>query len=352
MKTILRYILPVAGLALAAPVLVAAEADETPKEVKHEKRIIMRTSDSQGQEPKTKRRVELIHAPSFGAGSLGFVPDGPPEMEMVTFLGVQTRPLEPTLRAQLGIAEGTGLVVDQIVSESSAVGVLQAHDILLKLDDQVLVNMEQLSVLVRTKQEGDKVALTYIRGGKESKASVTLGRREMPKRVSMRFLHAGPGMEWSGSAQDGVASISSTGPDNLLWMMDVGRESGARRVIRKETDGDDMVFVSVNTDSSAIELKDDVGALELVTKEGRRVLTATDPEGNVIFNGPVDTEEEKAKLPPEVSARLEKLEEMPRVQFRTEGEIKTETKVRELPGREARIERGRRSDGLRRLDVS
>ena len=45
------------------------------------------------------------------------------------------------------------------------------------------------------------------------------------------------------------------------------------------------------------------------------MLTAKDAQGKVLFNGPIDTEEERAKMPANVRERFEKLErqELPEV---------------------------------------
>lgn len=337
MKTNPRYLIPALGLLVA--LMPSLQAGETQPEAKREKRVIVLQP---GSGAAANRHIEFIGE------------DGPGEMETVTFLGVQTEPVDPTLRTQLGIAPGTGLVVGTIVPDSAAAGALQEHDVLLKLDDQILVNIEQLSVLVRNKQAGDKVVLTYLRGGKEAKATVTLTQHEVAKHTMLKFnQRLGPTMQWH--ALPGSAAASGSSPDNLLWMMEMGHEGGARRVVRTETEDDgNMVFVSLDTGRSTLKLKDEAGELELMTKDGKKMLNATDPDGKVIFNGPVDTDEEKAKLPAGLGARLEKLEKMPSVQFQRDGEIKTETKVLELkrPDREARVERDAKPMGLRRLDVS
>jgi serine protease Do len=76
------------------------------------------------------------------------------EMETVAFLGVETGPVSPTLGAQLGLARGTGLVVNHVLAKSPAAGALREHDILLQLDDQILIETRQLSVLIRLRKEG------------------------------------------------------------------------------------------------------------------------------------------------------------------------------------------------------
>jgi hypothetical protein len=82
------------------------------------------------------------------------------EMETVAFLGVETAPVSTTTGVQLGLPKGTGLVVNHVVAKSPAEGVLKEHDILLKLDEQILIETRQLSVLIRTRQAGDEVVLT------------------------------------------------------------------------------------------------------------------------------------------------------------------------------------------------
>ena len=75
------------------------------------------------------------------------------EKEKVTFLGVETAPVNRTLAAQLGLNRDTGLVVTRISDQSPAAAVLKEDDVLTRLDDQILVNQQQLGVLVRAKKD-------------------------------------------------------------------------------------------------------------------------------------------------------------------------------------------------------
>ena len=52
---------------------------------------------------------------------------------------------------------------------------------LIKLDDQILIQARQLSVLVLNKKEGDSVKLTYLRKGQVHEASAVLGKREVER---------------------------------------------------------------------------------------------------------------------------------------------------------------------------
>lgn len=97
------------------------------------------------------------------------------------FIGVITRELEPEVRSQTGLHDGYGLLVVEIMPDGPAKEAgLQQHDVLVKLDDQKLINMEQLQVLVRSQKKGDEITLTIRRAGAEQQLKVKVGERKMP----------------------------------------------------------------------------------------------------------------------------------------------------------------------------
>ena len=49
--------------------------------------------------------------------------------------------------------------------------------------------------------------------------------------------------------------------------------------------------------------------MKLETVDGKKLLTAKDPQGKLLFSGPVETKEDLDKLPAEVRPRYEKLQE-------------------------------------------
>jgi len=94
------------------------------------------------------------------------------------YLGVMTRSVDPALASQLGLAEGMGLVIIDTVDESPADAVLAAHDVILKLNDQKIVNQEQFSALVRMENPGTEISLAIIRGGKALTKEISLGEQD------------------------------------------------------------------------------------------------------------------------------------------------------------------------------
>jgi len=304
MNPTIRQIIPLAGLVLALPALQAADAPEAKKEVRKEVRVLAVPAAPTMPGGPTERRVQWVEAL-------------PAEMESVTFLGVQTAPVGPTLAAQLGLAKDHGLAVAEVVPDSPAAGALQAHDILLKFNDQILVDVRQLTVLVRSAKEGDEVALTYLRAGKQATAKVKLVRKEMPKRLAFEGAVGAPGFNWQGMVAS-AAPVPRGEVDRLLGMIELGRD-GARRVVRhNEVGGDRLVTITVNTGDNQMSYSDEKGSLEVSTKDGVKVLVAKDTNGEVLFDGPINTPEERKALPPAVAERLAKIEGMRGFSFKTD----------------------------------
>jgi hypothetical protein len=103
-----------------------------------------------------------------------------PQMVKAAYLGLETGRADATLQAQLKMPEGVGLTVQHVYDKSPAqqAGV-QNHDVLYKLNDQLLINPEQYAVLVRTFKPGDTVELTVIREAQPVKLKAKLIEQEV-----------------------------------------------------------------------------------------------------------------------------------------------------------------------------
>lgn len=215
------------------------------------------------------------------------------ETESAAFLGVETAPVSETLTDQLNLPRGIGLVVVHVAPDSPAAAVLKPHDILTRLDDQLLVDSRQFSVLVRNHKEGDEVALTYLRGGKESTAKAKLVVRLMPKLIQ---ASAG-GPVWR--REPGGERFPGMPP-----MMSADRA----RPGRPDAGEPEIRIFKVDTGNSHVSFTDRLGALELTVVNGKQTLVATNAKGEQVFSGPVDTPEQRKALPPDVRDRFERLE--------------------------------------------
>jgi hypothetical protein len=64
----------------------------------------------------------------------------------------------------------------------------------------------------------------------------------------------------------------------------------------------------IDLGQAQIVFSDDKGEMKLENVDGKKLLTAKDPQGRLLFSGPVETKEDRDKMPAEVRERYEKLQ--------------------------------------------
>jgi hypothetical protein len=240
------------------------------------------------------------------------------------YLGVHTSRLDRAVSHQLGLPYGLHLQVERVAEGSSAEDVgLQLHDILLKFDDQILVNPEQLKILVRMRNPGERVNLAILRQSKPLSLSVELMEApedwrdsydsdwfENPEALGLdRFF--GPNNRLRDLLRRHSFDFSdprqfrnhpffttphgqSTQPQNLL---DNPLHGGA-----------DVQSYSYSSSTQQITVNDEEGSLQWTEKDGLRFLRAADFEGNILFEGPISTPQDRSKIPSSVLERLQNAE--------------------------------------------
>src|SRR5439155_1383648 len=65
----------------------------------------------------------------------------------------------------------------------------------------------------------------------------------------------------------------------------------------------------IDLGKAQIVFSNDKGELKLENVDGKKLLTAKDRQGKLLFSGPVETEEDLAKVPGDVRERYEKLQQ-------------------------------------------
>jgi hypothetical protein len=164
-------------------------------------------SASAEEKPKSPASPEEIKRPE-SPDSVGRLRNPhSPEEKPTAYLGVLTAQVSPELRAQFGLMEGFGLLIQEVMPDSPAKEAgLKEHDVLVSFEDQKLVNMDQLQTLVRSKKKADTVLLSIISGGETKQITIKIGERlvalnqERPHALVPSF----PGMrggEWGGGEQ-------------------------------------------------------------------------------------------------------------------------------------------------------
>jgi hypothetical protein len=222
------------------------------------------------------------------------------ERQKGAYLGVATSPPTPIVREQLKLAHGMGLVVDVVEKQSPAEEAgLKQYDVLTKLGDQLLINGEQLAVLVRSKQPGDEVELTVVRGGESRTVKAKLIEHELPPLEDIFFYRAGPGATgmpgdvemWHRAMIDRAAGRPQGQPPQFA--PPPPPRPGERRAVTATTWSDGEHVLTVTTDAD---------------KPGRHLI-AKDNHGAVLYDGDLDGDAAQAKIPTIVREKLKKMDE-------------------------------------------
>jgi len=117
---------------------------------------------------------------TLGLGGKGFAKPEHGNREKGPWIGIAMEPVQEVVRAQLSLAPGEGVVISHVAPESPAEKVgIQTNDILLRFEDQIIVEPSQLKKLIAMKKPGESVKLTYLRKGERKDATVTFAEHEI-----------------------------------------------------------------------------------------------------------------------------------------------------------------------------
>ena len=208
---------------------------------------------------------EMARSPATGAG-----------------LGVSLSRATTVLRQQLALKRGAGLVVDQVAagSRGEAAGFLQ-HDVLVRLDDQLLLLPQQFDALLEAAEPDDPLECTVLRGGRE--VAIALGRKPAPpvqafQRPTRRPLRpAESALAIVQPAANLVATPAAAVPARLA----------DETLVRQDAD-------------YAIRL----------SRGDKTLLVVSDPAGSVVFEGPIDDPESRRHVPEAVRGRVAEMERL------------------------------------------
>jgi len=275
--------------------------------------------------------IEPVHAIGRSAG------------KELPWLGVGTDEAAEVVTAQLGLDPGVGLVVNYVASKSPAEKAgLQKNDVLVEFENQSLVHPAQLRKLVQARKEGDTVKLVYYRAGKKHTTAATLGK------TSAGFGLLGDEHSWGGDLKELQLQLRDLPiRDTIREQMEVVRKSlgdakidqkkmraeiersveqarkALREALKEKTNADastdsaakalrELEHLNVDLDKNTtvtirnsgktvknIVKSDESGTIAIISSP-KLHLTAHDKDGKLVFDGEIETEEQRAKVPPEV----------------------------------------------------
>ena len=368
------------------------QAEETEEPDKAEVKIVIESKDSKGNTETVSEVVELgkpggakvevrrieVHDPSgddknsakrttrvyrLAKPKAQVVEEATCSSEQTTYLGIHTTPVEPGLAWHLGLPDGFYQSVQYIAPDSPAAAAgLKEHDILQKVNDQLIINFEQLHVLIRSKKAGEKVKLTILRQGSEKQLDAKLGSRDvasaspagahgsaiygyiptpdgkklelsfhpdhphdLPKQVREHIeeeLKKHHPIPHGKGDKNYIRKLPGNIPDDVRKLIEEQMKKSKKGGIDFYWHGDkkDQIPHKHEGESKKSEGKKHSSSNSTVTRtvkasgkgelhyektNGLETLKAVGPDGAVLFDGPINTPEEKAKVPAEMLKWLE-----------------------------------------------
>lgn len=209
---------------------------------------------------------------------------------MRTWLGVATSGVHPVLRQHLELEEGFGVLVSHIPDGSPAAEAgLKPGDVLTMLDDQLLTTPEHLAILVRSKNKGDSIELTYLRKGEQLKTTVTLGEHELPKEIRRANSPQGYPGDWQGEMRKHQEEIERRMRDIRNRMPNrPGLDNNSRRRVPDSKNRPDMPPGPKMDNESTVKIDNDEGEVLISQKNGKGRIEIFDAEGKEVYSGPYD----------------------------------------------------------------
>lgn len=210
----------------------------------------------------------------------GGVVGGPPSS---VGLGLSLTRASAVLRRQLALKRGAGLVVERVTPDSrAALAGFAEHDVLVKLDDQLLLLPAQLDALLEAAEPDAPLDCTVLRGGREVVLSLVA-----PLAVTSRPSRSLPA---TGGLRPTASSLA------LL-------EQGAPR--QGPIDASRLRRLADET-----LVRQDYDFQIRLTSGAETRLVVSDSQGQVVFNDTIDTPEGRGRMPAAVRDRVQEMERM------------------------------------------
>jgi hypothetical protein len=263
------------------------------------------------------------------------------------WLGVAFEEAPEVLISQLGLDPGVGLVVTYVTPESPAAKAgLQKNDVLVEFGDQWLVHPAQMQKLVAARKEGDLIKLGYFRAGKKQTVSIALAK------AAPSFGPLGDDNAWTGGLRDlqrqlreapvgdtireqmktlretlGNAHIDKKVQEDIRRSMEQARQAYRQALknagntgstfepVRKALEDLGKAIAKLGNNSTATMIHDGNSVDSLVKTDGSGTiiilrapklhLTAHDKAGKLLFDGEIETPEQRDKVPRDLWGKVE-----------------------------------------------
>jgi len=266
-----------------------------------------------------QKKEEIPVAPQGGILRDDQRGEGEAQLVKAAYLGVGGEAVDDVLSMHLNLEGGLLLKVIDPTSPAALAG-LEVNDIVTEVAGQRLTDQDSLREALAATNSGDEVELKLIRRGKALDRKVILGEAPAGQNLPPRAEIPGQarGMERMLEEQLGNA-LGGLGNEELqrelMQQLEraLGRQKDGFKRLRLNLgeglwDNQQKQFEMGLRGIGSMRLEDKDGSIEMKMENGQRELTIRDKEGNLLFEGPYDTEVDKEAVPEEYRERVKGLD--------------------------------------------
>lgn len=287
------------GLA-SSPLLTAverpAELDEKPHQLKDE------AAQVPDPKPQPEKKIAVVEA----------IPgEEEPAQDVIPYLGIGSTPVDELVSGHLGIDHG--VVIQQVHQGSGAAKAgLQKNDILLSFDGRKISTPLDLRDAVQGREVGDEVAVSLIRKGKEQEQKVVLEERPAGLPGIPRGVRGLGQLQqvWPGGGE--IPAEAQEQLERFRNMIDEEFDGVALGLKLNELfqgnlpEGDGQIDLDMNTESS-VTWSDGDGTITMNMKNGQTEVKVRDNTGDIVYEGPWETPQDKEAVDPKIRERIENM---------------------------------------------
>ncbi len=245
----------------------------------------------------------------------------PAPARKIAMLGVGGNPASDILSLHLGLAENTGLTLYHVVPGSAAAEAgIKNDDIITAINDVAIGSQEDLREAVISHKPGDEVTVKLVQRGKAVEKKVTLGGRALPGRgmgVPERGIHEANGLLKMFRGMGGNV------PEADRKRAEAEMQKRMDEIRKQFKNGDRLQFgdaipmnlgalkmgkgIQMLGGSTAI-IQDNDGSITMKSVNGKKEVIVKDKAGETVFEGPYDTEQDKAAVPDDIAHRIKRVD--------------------------------------------
>lgn len=273
--------------------------------------------------PQVEAPAPPVVMPQAGAGA------EVPAAAQRAYLGVAGSQVPDLLGEHLKLEPGQGVVIRTLQPDGPAAKAgLEVNDVVTKVGGKAVGNHEELREAVAGHQPGEELDVDYIHRGEAKTLRIALGSAPaepeagvalagpldqlmldgMPPEQAKRIREA---IEQNLKAFEGLGGEGAINPEDLIGE---GLQKRLQQMLQGMAMPGELKMPEMGNggiqlkNSSAIRmLNADGSGVELKTQDGGKEVRVLGPGGNVEWEGPYDTPQDKEAAPPEVREKIDRL---------------------------------------------